>query len=194
MSKKIIFTLTFSTIATMLFVAMPVYAQKDDAMARAQFIIRQLNAEKSALQMEKVSLTKEIETLKADLESLKEKSEKTKKKYVKALDNVKGRNEELRKNLMATKKDLRRSDHESSVLKETAAQYDNDLGQCIDHNQEIHQLTVEMVEEGLWSPAKETEPFTQLKRVKIENLAQDYQYKARDLLIDKNTTSLALPQ
>lgn len=185
------------------FSAIPGYGQKDNAMARAQFIIRQLNAEKAALNTEKVKLAKELEEAKASLDALKKKSEKKEqrlesqltdmvrqseadtKRYADALMRVKESNRKLRTHLAKTREGLTASDQESTQLKQSVAQFETDLTQCIDNNKKIHQLSVDMVNEGLWKPAKSTEPFIQLKRVKIENLAQDYEYKSRDFLISK---------
>ncbi len=163
-------------------------AQADQALARAQYMMRQLNAEKTALAKENVDLKKELEQLKKDYSRLKNKSKKTSNALVDRLKEEKEKLLNSSNSIVEMEETIKKKNHLIKNMEQHMKLYDKDLYQCIDHNKTIYQYSMEMLNEGLWKPAKKTEPFIQFRRVKIENLAQDYQYKIQDERFDSNIT------
>jgi hypothetical protein len=48
-----------------------------------------------------------------------------------------------------------------------------------------------MENRGFWSSLTEREPFTQLKRVELENLVEDYKYRADELRLQEQQRASA---
>ena len=192
MSKKN----TVSGISSLLIVLMagPVSGatKSDEALARAQYIIRQLNAEKATLGQESLDLKRQLEVIEKSLINTKLKLKKSitvNKKYKQSVKHSKQSHTDTKQILADVRRDLRMAKLNNTQLTNTLQLYNSDLNQCITNNNEIYQLTTELIKEGLWEPSRKTESFFQLKRVQMENLAQDYQYNAEDLIFKTSVDS-----
>jgi chromosome segregation ATPase len=77
---------------------------------------------------------------------------------------------------------LRVVESERSTVKNSLAQRDVELKQCVDRNLSLYALNGEVLtkleQRGGFSPASALEPFTKLKRIELENLIDGYQTRA----------------
>ncbi|MEJ0099937.1 MAG: hypothetical protein WDO12_09400 [Pseudomonadota bacterium] len=64
------------------------------------------------------------------------------------------------------------------------AQREQELKTCVDRNTKLYALNEEVLskleDQGFWSAVLRQEPFTKLKRVQLENLADNYRDAAQD--------------
>lgn len=182
-------------ISLMLFLATNVFADNNDAgiknaLAKAQYMMRQVSNEKAELEKQVVkqkeqidALTKENEKVKLDLKNkinainpqdevvknLKEGGQKMQSK----LEAEFGKNE----NLSSKNEDL-----EVKLSTQT-----KNFDVCYDNNKKLYEINKEILgqyeNKGFWAALKQKEPFTSIERVKVENLVQDYQYEMESLKV-----------
>ncbi len=79
---------------------------------------------------------------------------------------------------------LRDSETDRAAKTQQLAQSDLGLRSCVDRNANLYALNQEVLgkfeDQGFWSSLARREPFTQLKRVQLENLVDDYRNRALD--------------
>lgn len=67
----------------------------------------------------------------------------------------------------------------------------------MDRNAAFYNLNTEVLDKmqnrGFWSALSEREPFTKLKRVELENLVEDYKYRAEELRLQEQQRASASP-
>ncbi len=178
-------------------------SREQQAMAKMQYLMRQLSAEKAELQARNAQLEGEIEALRADLEQLESRLGRTSE----ALDRYKETDEKLRE-LLQKSQDRTRDliDQYNGKLQEAAlligdlrtekaevegisAQRQQAIETCESKNEELFQVNAELLEryekKGLWDSFKQREPFTGLGAVAIENAIAEYRFKLEDLRFDR---------
>jgi len=171
----------------------PVQANKD-ALARAQYMIRQINAELNQL---KSSNNK----IKEDMLSLDKEYKKLKIKYTK-LERISNKN----KNVMSgkyteiknkysmeidshneTRRRLQEKFSENKHLVDIGSKKNNMLDMCIANNHSLYDINIEILtkyeNKGVWDSLSQAEPFSNLTQVEIENMVDDYQYHMDDLRV-----------
>jgi len=83
---------------------------------------------------------------------------------------------------------LRDTESDRSTAKQSLAARDQQLRVCVEHNLALYKLNDEVLTyldtQGFWSHLAAAEPFTQLKRIRNENLADDYKARAGDQRVD----------
>ncbi len=169
---------------------MPVigFAQGQDAIARAQYMLRQVNAEKNALQQENIRLKKELEALKSDMQVKLTKSEKGNKKLSGKVKSLQQRNQQFADVLSELRQQYNELQLKNSGNENMLGQYSENLQLCVNNNKELYQVNLELLnsyqKKGVWASIKKAEPFTRLKKVQIENMAQEYQYRIEDLQVE----------
>jgi chromosome segregation ATPase len=84
-----------------------------------------------------------------------------------------------------TAQTLKQVESERNTLRQQAEGADRQLETCRDHNAQLltinEEVLVRLENTGFWNKLAADEPFTQLKRTQLENLAMDYRQRAREL-------------
>jgi len=131
------------------------------ALAKAQFMLRQLSSERDALQAENAQL-------KADLGGVKAKKTSSDGALVKSKETLREIQENLDKTLA-----------EKQVAEASASERGLQLEQCTIKNAKLYELNGELLQryanKGVRDAMAKREPFTGLKKVQMENLVQDIQ-------------------
>lgn len=177
-----------------------------NADARVAQQLQQLSSEKSALQSENNKLERELEQAKAqlqkytvvtrDLESRNKaliaaanKGNTASQQLEEQLDRSKAQNQELVGKFRETVQALRDIEAERTTLKSQMAAKERDYKVCVDRNVGLYQVNDEildrMEDRGFWSQLTEREPFTRIQRTRLENLIDDYRYRADELRLEK---------
>lgn len=181
-------------LAVLMLITKPVMAVENDAMAKAQYMLRQVAAEKNQIAAEKQQLLAENKQLSQDLEELKKKYDKLINKSEKAESSMKGRmsemNQQYRDEVSAhneTRKQLADIAREKDRLLNTAMEQTQSIDLCVSNNKKLYEINQELLgkyeHKGIWSVISQKEPFTGLSQVQIENLVDDYQYRLDDLRV-----------
>jgi chromosome segregation ATPase len=176
-----------------------------NADARVAQQLQQLSNEKVALQSENSKLKQELEQIKAQLQKAEASSKKLEGRN-RALEASAGRGtaasqqaeEQLERNRIQlqelvtkfreTAQTLRDVEADGATAKSQLAVKEREVKTCIDRNAALYNLNTEVLDRmenrGLWSSLTEREPFTRLKRVELENLIDDYKYRADELRLE----------
>ena len=173
--------------------------------ARLQAMVNQLNGEKANLQRENDELTKELNALKADLRKAESKAEANEDKLKSAsasaarlqqnnesaqnaIERYKQREEELIAEFRKTINILRDTEAEKGQISGQLAETRLAYRECAKDNTEMFTVATDVLDayesKGLFTRAAQGEPFTQLARVRIENLVDEYRYALEDSQID----------
>src|SRR6185437_8493556 len=100
------------------------------------------------------------------------------------LKQTREKTEQLIAKFRETLQTLREVETDRSTTKQTLAMRDKDLKACADRNVALYKLNDEvlthMEHESAWSHLARAEPFTQIKRVQLQNLVDDYKARAKD--------------
>ena len=183
----------------------PVQAQSarqgNDGVARLQAALQQLSAEKTTLQGEKTKLETHVAELEKQLAAAQEenKSISTQLAHSQAaeqqatangealnehLKQAHDRTEELVTHFRETASSLQQTERERGELQQQLAGSSQQLDLCTKNNVALYDVGIEVLDryqsKGFWSVMKQKEPFTQLKRVEIENLAEEYRQRLDD--------------
>lgn len=180
--------------------------------ASAQLIqqMQQLASERTALQAENARMKKELADLTKERDSLKagraaldrraQASEAAIARNTQDRANAAGENEKLKARMQElvtkfreTAQTLKEVETERATFKQSLALRDTDLAQCSAHNDALYKLNTEilgrMEGSGALSRLATLEPFTKLKRVQLENMVDDYKYRAEDQKISTSSVS-----
>ncbi len=163
--------------------------------------MQQMAAERSALQAEISKLRGDLQKAASERDSFKaaqqqvtRRSRGTEAALAQAVSDQarlegelaqeKSRVQELVGRLREVATALRDVETEGAQTKNALAARESELRVCVDRNRKLIALNEEVLErfedQGLWSAIAKREPFTQLKRVELENLADGYRDVARD--------------
>ena len=171
------------------------------ANSQAQALIQQLGMERTRLNAENAKLKKQIKDLENQLEEInsdKQTAEaqlnKTQQQLssktqfsddvVNRLKDAKSKMEELIGKFRETISNLRQVENENALRAQEITRLEQELNTCATSNVELSKLGMEVLDnyenKGFWDRAGQKEPFTQLKRVQIENIVDDYTYLIED--------------
>lgn len=176
----------------------------NEAVQKAQGVIRQLTQEKNALQAEKSAWLQEksdlenriqgLETLVARLQPLAGEVERYKSGLAELRNHLEAQLGQERQRYQGLAQR-----HDDVVTKAKAIQSDNQLlvnavqererwiAQCSERNLSLLQANREVLEryrdKGFWQELAEVEPFTGIGSVATENTVEDYQYRLQQLQI-----------
>lgn len=161
-------------------------ADEQKAVARAQRMLRQMSQERDALQAENVKLKSEIGELNRKLGSQKKGSEAA---LAKSRESYAALIEDLRK----AGQNLRQTEAEKTQLQVTVVDQAQLIESCEAKNVNLLQINRELLvdyeKKGFMDAMLQREPLTQLKRVEIENIVQEYQDEIDRQEFKKNTAS-----
>jgi chromosome segregation ATPase len=177
-----------------------------NADARVVQQLQQLTNERSTLQAENTKLKQELEQLKSQLQkaTASAKSLESRNRTLEAsagrgtsdsqlaeeqLERARAQLQELVTKFRETAETLRGVESERGTLKGELATKQRELKVCVDRNAAMYNLNVEVLDRmenrGFWANVAEREPFTKLKRVELENLIDDYRYRADELRVEQ---------
>jgi chromosome segregation ATPase len=175
--------------------------------ANAQLLqqMQQLASERTSLQAENAKLKKDLEDTRKDRDALKkgqqalEQRTKASESLLKSMrEGVSARREstdqelaqykekmqELVAKFHETLQSMREIESDRTASKQTLATRDQELKTCVDRNLALYKLNQEVLtrleHQGVWGRVARAEPFTQIKRVELENLVDEYKSRADD--------------
>jgi len=203
-------------VALLAIVALPAMAQVERSGGKADVRVmqqlQQVTSERASLQAENGKLQQEIEQLKKDnakltaakgtlegrakaLEIAANRGDDTGKQAQEQLEKTRTQLQELVAKFRETAQALRDVEAERSAARSQAGARERDLNVCIDRNAGLYNLNAEVLDRmehgGLWSSLAEREPFTKLKRVELENMADEYKFRANELRIEQQQAKSA---
>lgn len=176
-----------------------------NADARVMQQVQQLTGERASLQAENAKLKQELEQLKKELHrSGTEKAaaenrakalaanaargESSSKQAEEQLERNRAQLQELVTKFREMAGTLRDVETDRDSTKSQLAAKEREFKTCVDRNAGLYNLNAEvldrMANRGFWSSVSEREPFTKLKRVELENLIDDYKYRADELRLE----------
>ena len=199
-------------------VVAPVMAQtaRTGGGANAQLTqqMQQLASERTTLQAENARLKKELDDTRKERDQYKN-AQKSVDARVKTsatelaqsasqrqnLENELKLNRDKMDQLVAkfreTLQSMREVETNLSTEKQTVATRDQELKSCTERNSALYQLNGEilthMEHESTWSHLARAEPFTQIKRVEMENLVDGYKGRAKDQKLPASTDASPVP-
>jgi chromosome segregation ATPase len=161
-------------------------ADEQKAMARAQRMLRQMSLERDAAQADNARLKNEVEELNRKLGGLKKSSEA-------ALAKSRESNTTLNDSLQQTVQKLHKAELEKNQLQDMVDGQAELIQSCESKNAKLVQANRELLgryeKKGFFDTLLQREPLTQLKRVEIENIVQEYQDEIDRQEFKKNTTT-----
>jgi chromosome segregation ATPase len=170
--------------------------------------MQQLASERTQLQAENAKLKQELAVLKKERDAFKGGSDSADRKLralqasaaradeqraasSQELTSQRARMDELVSKFRETAGTLREVEAQRATAVQSLATRDIELAQCGDRNQKLYALNDEVLtyfgKRGFWSGLASAEPFTQLKKVQLENLIGEYRAKAEDQSMVKTT-------
>lgn len=165
--------------------------------------MQQLASERTGLQAENARMKKELDDLRKERDQLK-KGEQAVALKVKSgeaalarsaadrasteqqLTQTKAKLQELIDKFRETLQTLSQVETDGTTAKQALARRDQELKICTERNAALYKLNDEVLthfdKQGLFSRVAHAEPFTQIKRVQLENLIDDYRARAQEQL------------
>jgi chromosome segregation ATPase len=164
--------------------------------------LQQATGEKTALQAENNKLKQDVEQLRKDLSAATaartsaenkakalqlnaSRGDQSDKQAQEQLERTRGQLQELVAKFRETAQALREIETDRATVKTQLAAQQRDFKTCVDRNAGLYNLNTEILDRmehrGFWSGVAEREPFTRIKRAQLENLIDDYRYRAEEL-------------
>lgn len=190
-------------------VTSPVGAQTQrsgNADARVMQQLQQMSSERAALQAENAKLKEQLAQMKKDLdkaasgkvaienrarqlEASAGRGEAASKQSEEQLERTRGQLQELIVKFRETAQTLRDVETDRSTVQSQLGLKERELKTCIDRNAGLYNLNSAILDRmenrGFWSSLGASEPFTKIKRVELENLIEDYKYRADELRLEQ---------
>jgi len=184
------------------------------ANAQLQQQLQQLASERTSLQAELDKTKKELDGTRKERDELKKGQQAMEQRAKTAtaalaqtssqrasteqeLTQTKAKMEELIAKFRETLQTLRDLETQDALAKRTLASREQELKACVDRNQALYNLNSEVLtyleHESAWSRMARGEPFTKIKRVQLENLADNYKARADDQHIDPASAPASQP-
>jgi chromosome segregation ATPase len=163
--------------------------------------LQQLASERTAMEAEAARNKKELEDVRKERDSLKsaqkaldQRARSSSAALAQAtaqretaeqeLKQYKDKMQELIGKFRETIQQLRETETDRTTARQTLATRDRELKVCLDRNAALYKLDDEvlthMEHESVFSRLAAAEPFTKIKRVQLENLIDDYRWRAED--------------
>ena len=161
-----------------------------NALAKAQYMLKQSEAEKAQVQQELADLKADFDKYKKSSESRLQAKERGETKLEGKVNLMVDRYKELQSQYLELREKYVQA---VGLARETNAKLQNEtrnFSLCFENNKKLFGINQEILgnykEKGIWEVLKESEPFTGYNTVKLENLIQDYQYKNEDLKVPES--------
>jgi chromosome segregation ATPase len=179
----------------------------DDALRKAQYLLRQLTADQEKLKTDNAKLQAEVEELKAENRRLAEERGKqegalagSKRNTETLIERVKSDGEKYRglvERYRGKLDELRAAQARAAYLEQAVTERNQWIETCRASNDDLYQANSELLERyrkrGLLNLLAGEEPVTGLARVRTENVVEDYRYKLDDLKMPEFAESTQAP-
>lgn len=181
------------------------------ALKKAQGVVRQLTEEKQALEAEKTALAeqikklelvaKQIEPLQGEILLHKTQEENLRTANA-GLETQLQREREKEQDLHQKIKDIvaqaKQIQNDNQLLVSAVSERERWIKQCTDKNRSLVEANQALVgkyqDKGFWEKLGQIEPFTGLGKIETQNTVENYQFKLEDLKVtDYEKTEEALP-
>jgi len=196
------------------FIAFGVFAQQpgpEQALARAQGLLRQVSAQKQELEIANARMITEIAELETRLKGCENKlkasqldlasQERATARGTAKLERVEERvgrlTDRLRETLGQLRESngtLRQTEVEKNELEFNLSETQSGLDDSERKNLRLYGIIEELIEayrkKGIFAALLQKDPLTGLKDVQIQNLLQEYRIKSQDALRDNNRSAL----
>jgi chromosome segregation ATPase len=187
-------------------------SRDDGNTARFQAMVQQLTTEKTQLQTQNADLKKQLDAANADLKKLRDEKSGLERRLTASegslnqataantrntqlAERQKASQDELVAQFRMTIETLRQTELERNELKTALAARGSTLKTCVANNQKLFDTGVEVLDryeqKGCFTSIRENEPFTQNKRVQLQNLVDEYRWKLEDDLLPASAKSAA---
>lgn len=190
--------LTWCVLVALLFAVTSVSAADGKAsreqmqVKRLQQLQRKLQQENTQLAQEKAALDGQLKAVQSSLEESSSKAQIAASRAAalgKELKEIKAEKEALAAELAETKEALNKSALAGRQLDADLKQKNESLAICQAKNAKLHGYGVDLLDKyekkGCGDALLQADPFTQLKRVEIENLMEDYREKLDEQKLDE---------
>jgi chromosome segregation ATPase len=182
-------------------------ARDDGGAARLQAMVSQLTTEKTQLQAENKDVKGKLDAANAELKKLRDQNADLEKRLSQSevslsqstaantrsteqATQLRARMDEVVKQFRETIENLRKTELERNELKTTLAARESVLGTCVTNNDKLFATGNEILDryetKGCFASVREKEPFTQNKRVQLQNLVDEYRWKLEDQRLPEN--------
>jgi type I site-specific restriction endonuclease len=180
--------------------------------ARAMQELQQLAAERTALQADNAKLKDEVADLKKkldkaategagalarakQLELTADRGAESGKQAAEALEKSRAQMQELITRFRQTALDLQGVETDRNSLRGQLDTRSREYNLCVEHNVGMYDVGREALDRldkhGFWSQARESEPFTQLARVRLDNLIDGYRQRLEELRVEQSKKNAA---
>ena len=160
------------------------------ALAKAQFMLRQANAENAKLKQDLNATNTEVESLRENLEKELAKAEKKEGKLKKSLSSWKESHENMKLKLIQTTEELFAANSSIQELTQKLSTQTENFELCYKDNNKLSQINTELLglyeNKSVWDAITQREPFVQKKQVDVENLIQKYRFQIEDVDLGMN--------
>lgn len=160
-------------------------AQNDQALAKAQYLLRQVNAEKSQLQAQLTEQQKKAEALAEEVAALEKKLQASKAKSANNAEQYQENMQNYREALSKERTEVASLRTALREMREWAASLNQGLESCLATNKQYFDLSQELIasyeEKGFMDVFQSREALTGIGKVWMENQIQEYANKADDL-------------
>ena len=170
------------------------------ALKKAQGVVRQLTEEKHALETEKADLleqmkkllviVRQLEPLPAVVQQQKEQSESLRTANTTLESQLLGEREKqqnLQHKLKEIVAEAKLIQNDNQLLVEAVKEREHWIGLCSDKNKQLIEANQGLVskyqDKGFWDKVAEIEPFTGIGKVETQNMVENYQFKLDDLKV-----------
>ncbi len=188
----------------------------DNAKALQQ--MQQLASERTALQTDNAKLKDQVDDLKKKLDKVTSENSglvarqkslaaegssaaASSMQLTESLEKSRRQMQDLITHFRETAQNLKVVETDRNELQARLESKERDYKTCVDRNAGLYEINLETLNRlerrGFWSRAADSEPFTQISRVKLENLVDDYRARVEELRLgrDKKRADAAkLPQ
>lgn len=187
-------------------------ARDDGGSARLQAMVVTLTTEKTQLQAENKDVKGKLDAANAELKTLREQkaslerrvaatemsltqSNTTNTRSTEQAAQARSRMDEIVAKFRETIETLSQTELERNTLRDTLAGREGTLKQCVANNDKLFATGVEILDryeqKGCFSSLRENEPFTQNKRVQLQNLVDEYRWQLEDQRLPQNAAKPA---
>ncbi|MES2821952.1 MAG: hypothetical protein V4732_00020 [Pseudomonadota bacterium] len=162
-----------------------------NALAKAQYMLRQASTEKAGLEQQVTKQKVEIEKLTKEIALLKNESKSKladiSSNQSQVLTALNGDRQKVQTKLDNESRKNTELNSANELLTQKLAKQTNNFDICYGNNKKLYDINKEILgkyeDKGFWAALSQKEPFTAIEKVKVENLIQDYQYEIDNLTV-----------
>jgi chromosome segregation ATPase len=183
-------------------------SRDDGGAARLQAMVQTLTNDKTQLQADNKKLKTELDAANAELKKLRDDKAALERKVGQSetslsqvnatntrneatLAQQRTRMDELIAEFKKTAESLKATEIEGNNLKSKLDSRDRAFNQCVANNQKLFETGNDVLnkfeDRGRWAAARTREPFTQNKRVQMQNMIDEYRWALEDQKLPRST-------